>query len=42
LAFQTGQIALQTGAEVIKDPNLSQVLEVFSDMPADETGASGN
>jgi hypothetical protein len=40
LTLQTDQVALQTGAQVIKDANLCSILKVFSDMPADETGAS--
>jgi hypothetical protein len=42
LAFQTSQIALKAAAQVIKDANLCSILEVFGDMPTDETGASCN
>jgi hypothetical protein len=42
LAFQAGQIPLKTTAQVIKDANLCSIMEVFGDMPTDETGASRN
>jgi hypothetical protein len=42
LTIQAGQIALLPGAQVIKNANLSSMLEVFGNMPADETSAAGN
>jgi len=42
LAFQAGQIALKTTAQVIKDANLGSIMEVFGDVPANETGTSRN
>jgi hypothetical protein len=39
---QAGQIALNTAAQVIKDANLCSILEVFGDMPTDETCAPRN
>jgi hypothetical protein len=42
LTIQAEQIALQPGAQVIKNANLSSMLEVFGNMPADKTSAAGN
>jgi hypothetical protein len=40
LAAQPGQIVFKTAAQVIKDAHFRQILEVFGDVPAYETGAS--
>jgi len=42
LAVQARQIALKTTAQVIENAHLRSILEVFGDMPADETGAARN
>jgi len=40
--LQARQIALKTTAQVIKNANLGSIMEVFGDVPADETGATCN